>query len=264
MLPLAIFIYVTGGLLIVHRQNDVTFSYRNAGTDLVFASSGGHWRAEEDLLRGRHFEQIVVAHELYKIQCGRSGAILIRTKPRKRPWNWAFWFDNYDEVKWRVPYMSTAGGEERESCAMRPSAAAEITAAEQAARQYLASLTAMPTLTEVTAPACLRHIRLIRPPRLYLAMRTHQIVAILWSGLNLFLATRIPIQAPFPWLGFACFALLPLLLIFFAERIAGGLHHGLMERFASDRYTPQSPLAIMLMGWIVLVLQSLLVVTPLV
>jgi hypothetical protein len=140
MLPALVFAYVTVGLWIVHRHNGVAFSYRNAGTDLEFASSDGHWSAEEDLLRGRHFEQIVVAFELYKIHCKRPAALLVRTKPRKRPWNWAYWFDDYSDTKWRVPYVPAVARRDRESCAMRPGTDEEIAAADLAAHQYIARL----------------------------------------------------------------------------------------------------------------------------
>ncbi len=140
VLPVLIFAYVTAGLFIVHRKNGVAFSYRNAGTDLVFASSTGRWTAEEDLIRGRHFEHIVLAHELYKIHCNQPDASLVRTKPKKRPWNWAFWFDDYDDPKWRVPYLPTQTTRDRESCAIKTASPAQIAAAEHAAQEYMVSL----------------------------------------------------------------------------------------------------------------------------
>jgi hypothetical protein len=139
-LPALIFVYVTVGLFVVHRKNGVPFSYRNAGTDLIFASSSGRWTAEEDLLRGKHFEDIVVAHELYKVQCDHPAAILVRVKPKKKPWNWAFWFDDYDDLKWRVPYVPTETTKDRESCASRLPSEAEVLNSEQAAREYMALL----------------------------------------------------------------------------------------------------------------------------
>jgi hypothetical protein len=141
LLPALAFVYATVGLWVVHTQNGVAFSYRNGGTDLTFASSDGRWVAEENLLRGKRFEHVVIAHELYKLQCKRPASLLIRTKPRKRPWNWAFWFDNYDDLKWRVPYGRKSDGNGANDCSRRAATASESGRAEDAARRYLARLT---------------------------------------------------------------------------------------------------------------------------
>ena len=140
-IPLAIFAYVTIGLVIVHRQAGTTFSYRNAGTDLTFVSSDGGWSGEEDLLRGRQFEQVVLAHELYKLSCQRPASRLLRTKPRKRLWNWAYWFDVYDELKWRVPLVASIA-RTRSPCESRAPDAPQAAQATRAAEQYLSGLSA--------------------------------------------------------------------------------------------------------------------------
>lgn len=138
-LALAIFAYVTIGLLIVHHRSGAEFSYRNAGTDLTFTSSDGGWSGAEDLLRGKHFEQVVLAHELYKLNCQRYDSKLLRTKPRKRPWNWAYWFDDYEESKWRVPFAEP-GAITTAPCESVAPDAAKIARAARAAARYLDSL----------------------------------------------------------------------------------------------------------------------------
>lgn len=102
--PVFIFAFVTIALIIVHRVKGVEFSYENNGTDLTFCSSDGIWEAEEDMINGKNFEKILLDFELYRIRCSKPDVHLLRTKDRKRPWKWAWWFDNYDSPKWRVPY----------------------------------------------------------------------------------------------------------------------------------------------------------------
>jgi hypothetical protein len=87
-------------------------------------------------------------------------------------------------------------------------------------------------------------------------MRGYQKVAIGWSGINVFLVGCMPTPRAFPWLACVLFASVPLLLLFLAKPIAACLKHGFMERFASDRARPQSPLVIMFLAWIVLVLET--------
>ncbi len=106
--PVAIFIYVTVALLILHRVRGFEFSYEHAGTDLTFASSDGGWRGEEDMMKGRQFADVLVDFELYRLRAGRPDVKLLRTKPWKRPYKWAWWFDRSSAPKWRVPYVPPA------------------------------------------------------------------------------------------------------------------------------------------------------------
>lgn len=87
-------------------------------------------------------------------------------------------------------------------------------------------------------------------------MRRYQWVAVVWSIVNLLLAANSLTLRPADWPPLLLFVLVPLLLLFFAKTIAASLHLGLMERFASDRNQPQSPVVIMFIAWIVLVLET--------
>lgn len=87
-------------------------------------------------------------------------------------------------------------------------------------------------------------------------MRRYQWVAVGWTVVNIFLGANSSTLRTVDWPLLIFFALLPLLLLFFAKSIAASLHRGLMERFASDRNQPQSPLVIMFIAWIVLVLET--------
>lgn len=105
-IPVAVFVYVTAALLIIHHSRGLEFSYEHAGTDLTFASSDGGWNAEEDLMRGRGFKEILVDFELYRIRTQQPDVRLLRTKPWKKPWQWAWWFDRRSSPKWKIPFVS--------------------------------------------------------------------------------------------------------------------------------------------------------------
>ena len=103
--PVAVFVYVTLALVILHRVRGFEFSYEHAGTDLTFASSDGLWRGEEDMMRGRQFADVLVDFELYRIRSHQPEVQLLRTKPWKKPYQWAWWFDRRTSPKWKVPYV---------------------------------------------------------------------------------------------------------------------------------------------------------------
>ena len=88
-------------------------------------------------------------------------------------------------------------------------------------------------------------------------MRRSTTVALIWIALNVLMATRLPFHGRFPW-GAVLFigAVLPAMLLFLSEPIAGSLKFGRMARFASDYGQPQSPVVIRILGWMVLVLQT--------
>jgi len=104
-LPLIVFSYVTISLFILHKSRGLEFSYENNGTDLTFSSSDGGWHGEEDMLNGKNFDSLLVSFELYRLHCNKDAVSLLRTKDKKNFWKWAWWFDNYSSVKWKVPYI---------------------------------------------------------------------------------------------------------------------------------------------------------------
>lgn len=89
-----------------------------------------------------------------------------------------------------------------------------------------------------------------------MSLSRHEWVAIGWALANVALAAGVWPIRPIPWLLVLVVGLAPLLLFFFADYIAARMYRGLMERFASDYRTPQSPLVIKLLGWVVLALQT--------
>jgi hypothetical protein len=58
-------------------------------------------------------------------------------------------------------------------------------------------------------------------------------------------------------------AAVPLLVMHFAEFIAATMHRGFLERFASDRRKPQSPAVIRFAAWVILVVQTALLMARL-
>lgn len=56
-------------------------------------------------MRGREFPALLEEFELYRLRTGQSDLRLLRTKPWKRPWKWAWWFDRSGSPKWKVPYV---------------------------------------------------------------------------------------------------------------------------------------------------------------
>lgn len=141
-IPAIIFIYVTVALFIVHKAKGVEFSYENNGTDLSFSSSDGQWRAEEDMINGKDFKEILIDFELYRIRCNKQDVSLIRTKGKKGFWKWAWWFDNYSSVKWQVPYTSLKNiiTDNLEVCHERDYTDEEISLANKRAKNFLQKL----------------------------------------------------------------------------------------------------------------------------
>lgn len=141
-IPFLIFTYATVTLYIAQKANGTEFSYQNGGTDLTFQSSDGTWFAEEDLIRGKDFENVVVSFELYKIRCKKPELTLLRTKPRKRAWQWAWWFDDYAAAKWKVPYAEMVAPRDVRPDNCRPDDAteAERATALANANQFIANL----------------------------------------------------------------------------------------------------------------------------
>lgn len=141
-IPVALFTYVTVMLIILHQVRGIDFSYQHAGTDLTFASSDGGWRGEEDMLYGHQFEDVLVDFELYRLRSGLMQVHLVRTKPWKEPYKWAWWFDRRRAAKWKVPYrppdsIPTHGA--RLEPAPKPSPE-QVAAARRAAEAYLLTL----------------------------------------------------------------------------------------------------------------------------
>lgn len=139
LLPILAVVYTIVGLVIVHRVNSVPFSFENNGTDLTFQSSDGLWFGEENMLRGKDFKAVVVDFELYKIQCNKPHSTLRRTKDKKRPWNEAWWFDNYRSPKWNVPYSpgKIYIHATLDRCSSQKPTAKEIASATQSAAKYI-------------------------------------------------------------------------------------------------------------------------------
>jgi len=139
LFPVLIFVFITIALIIVHINNGVSFSYQNNGTDLTFQSSDGYWSDEEDLLHGKDFKRILIKFELYKIKCGKPDVVLWRTKKEKRPWNWAWWFDDYDTAKWKVPFRSGLSNaiSDNELCFTREATTDEIKLAQQKMKLFI-------------------------------------------------------------------------------------------------------------------------------
>lgn len=127
--PAAIFIYVTVALVILHQVRGINFSYEHAGTDLTFASSDGVWWGEEDMMRGRQFADVLVDFELYRLRAGQPGVQLLRTKPWKQPYKWAWWYDRRSAPKWKVPYVPP---EQLPRPTTKPPAVRDATPAERA------------------------------------------------------------------------------------------------------------------------------------
>lgn len=141
-IPVIIFVYATVGLFIVHKAKGIEFSYENNGTDLSFSSSDGNWTAEEDMINGKNFENILITFELYRIRCDKPDVSLIRTKGKKNFWKWAWWFDNYSSAKWKVPDSSfkKITYENLENCPERDYTTEEISLANRRATQFLLEL----------------------------------------------------------------------------------------------------------------------------
>lgn len=105
-IPLAIFSFVSVGLYFVHNHRGLEFSYENNGTDMSFSSSDGIWRTQEDMLNGYNFQIILTEFRAFQVRCQRPNIKLWRTKAKKYPYKWAWWFDVYASPKWALPYVA--------------------------------------------------------------------------------------------------------------------------------------------------------------
>ncbi|MCB0278431.1 MAG: hypothetical protein KDD94_02960 [Calditrichaeota bacterium] len=106
LLAVVIFAFVTIVLAIISYSRDIPFSYENNGSDILYHSSDGSWSAQESMLYGYSFRQIVYDFELYKLKCAKPDIYLVRLTAEKEFWRWSWWFDDYSSVKWRVPLSS--------------------------------------------------------------------------------------------------------------------------------------------------------------
>jgi hypothetical protein len=73
-------------------------------TNIAYQTDDGEWADGEILFKGRDFEGIVFGYELYKIVCQKPHLKLQRTTQKPEVWNIEWWFDDFNEPKWLVPY----------------------------------------------------------------------------------------------------------------------------------------------------------------
>jgi hypothetical protein len=113
------------------------------GTDVVYQSSDGEWSDFECNMKGRNFEFIVLVFESYKIRCQKTNAILQRITRKPRIYNLSWWFDDFNDPKWKVPYtehrfLPIQG--EKNNCYNRDLTSDEIKTAQKLAEEYISSL----------------------------------------------------------------------------------------------------------------------------
>ncbi|MCR9093311.1 MAG: hypothetical protein NXI30_03755 [bacterium] len=77
------------------------------GTSVEFQSSDAGWHDGEVLSKGRDFADVSALFEGYKRRCERPDANLERTVEKPTPLALSWWFDNYDDPKWRVPFAES-------------------------------------------------------------------------------------------------------------------------------------------------------------
>lgn len=139
--PAIAIIYTVAGPSVARGINHLTSSGKQRAA-VTFQSSDGGWSGEEDLIAGKDFRSVVTAFELYKIHCGKSDAILQRTKDKKKPWNPGWWSDNYNAPKWKVPYHETITVVHARyvDCSSQTSSPQQTALAEARADRYIANL----------------------------------------------------------------------------------------------------------------------------
>ena len=122
---------------------------KSKGTNVAFQSSDGDWADSEVLIKGRVFESIVVLFELYKIRCQNPDVVLQRITNEPNILSISRWFDNFNDLKWKVPYAEHHPNLKGayyfppvsiEHCYNGSAKADEIKMAEEHANQYLSSL----------------------------------------------------------------------------------------------------------------------------
>lgn len=83
-----------------------------SGTDVKFQSSDGEWAAPELRFKGEDFMHVATEFEAYRAKCSPA-AVLQRTTMPPSWHEWQYWFNDYSQCKWKVPYAQPVHAEER-------------------------------------------------------------------------------------------------------------------------------------------------------
>lgn len=115
-----------------------------SGTRVTFQSSDGLWSHKENSFRSRQFLNTVILFEEYKIKCNVPAVMLLRVTKRPESFSVEGLFDDYSDVKWRVPLADNAQsnnvGSFEPECAKRGIFDSEIKLATARAHIYINSL----------------------------------------------------------------------------------------------------------------------------
>lgn len=118
-------------------------------TNVTYQTDNGEWADGEVLFKGRDFESVVFGYELYKIVCQMPDLKLQRITQKPQVWNLEWWFDDFNDAKWLVPYSTphkNLYGETYyrpsgiEHCANKGVKPEVLSMAEERASEYIAKL----------------------------------------------------------------------------------------------------------------------------
>jgi len=76
-------------------------------TNVSFQSSDGKWADTEMQFYSRSLEDVVGEFEIYKIRCNVQNVTLQRTTKRPSSLSIKNTINNYDDLKWRIPYAQS-------------------------------------------------------------------------------------------------------------------------------------------------------------
>ena len=79
------------------------YVFQSGGTSVAFQTSDGEWAESEVLFKGRTFEVVVLGYEMYKIACNLPNVELQRITKKPNPLVVTWWFDDFNNEKWKVP-----------------------------------------------------------------------------------------------------------------------------------------------------------------
>ena len=118
------------------------------GTNVAFRASDGTWSDQEVLFKGRNFGQLVVSFWDHKM-CESPTAELQRTTATPNFLSFSWWYDDFTQEKWLVPYHDPSvavvhtgkKGEDSARPIICTAAAHErVAEARRLAREYLKAL----------------------------------------------------------------------------------------------------------------------------
>jgi len=100
-------LFKTASIIIIFLAITVSFTFvmlfHTDGTNVKFQSSDMNWANSEMLYKAKGLNAIVFHFHFYKLKCDKPDVSLQRITPKPSWYQWEYWFNDYDDLKWQIP-----------------------------------------------------------------------------------------------------------------------------------------------------------------